>query len=202
MHSCCRWMPRVQLLSIYTNLMPPVATENIKKHQNMEPDRSSTKQTYSATLAIYSVIRSQQWLKPGTIFSTNANNVQNVFYNQNTCTKHTTPQNGKHVRGWESAWSERRMETCKALGSVLTNSILCCCSCFHGAPAPSLLLVPSRSVCLSPHTHKRSFTHTQVFEMGFSHVSKSASNRCSERESIILHQILHLTIIPGILPAS
>lgn len=95
--------------------------------------------------------------------------------------------------------NQREMgEDVQSLGSLLTNSILCCCSCFHGAPTPSLLLVPSRSVCLSPHAHKRTFTHTQVSEMGFSRVSKSTSNRCSERESLILQHTLHLTTIPRI----
>lgn len=100
--------------------------------------------------------------------------MQNVFYIQNTYRKQLL----KMVKLTEDGISFVR-ETdgdVQSSGSVLTNSILCCCSCFHGAPSPSLPLLPSLTACLSPHAHKRTFTRTQVSEMEFSHVSKSASN--------------------------
>lgn len=50
-------------------------------------------------------------------------------------------------------------------GSVLTNSILCCCSCFHGAPSTSLPLLPLLAACLSLHAQKHTFTRTQVSEI-------------------------------------
>lgn len=87
----------------------------------------------------------------------------------------------------------------QSLGSVLTNSILCCCSCFHGAPFPSLLLLPLLTACLSPHTHtqKHTFTHTQVSEIGFSYVSKSAAT-AARRESLILQPTLPITTVSRI----
>ena len=87
----------------------------------------------------------------------------------------------------------------QSLGSVLTNSILFCCSGFHGVASPSLQLLPSLAP-VSLHTHKRTFTRTQVSEMGFSHVSKSAGNCCPERESLILQLTLPITTVSGIKP--
>lgn len=42
---------------------------------------------YRTRQVVHPVTVSQQWHKPEAIFSTNANNMQNVFYIQNTCRK-------------------------------------------------------------------------------------------------------------------
>lgn len=93
-----------------------------------------------------------------------------VFYIQSTCRQYTTTLNVRNVRGGKSAVSERWMEKVQSSGSVLTNSILCCCSCFHGALSPSLLLSPSLSLplhCLSlslTRTRTHAHAHTSVWK--------------------------------------
>lgn len=113
---------------------------------------------YNNSSRILYVNSSQQQSKSEAIYSTNANNnMEILFYIQSVCSQYTTTLNVKNVWGGKSAVSERWMEKVQSLGSVLTNSILCCCSCFHGALSPSLLFSLSLS---HSHTH----AHTSVWK--------------------------------------
>ena len=104
---------------------------------------------------------------------TNANNMEIWFYIQSVCSRYMTTLNVKKCasRG-KSAVSERQMEKVQSLGSVLTNSILCFCSCFHGALSVFLCLsVPSlslsRSLSLSlplSHAHASVWKRIQLCE--------------------------------------
>lgn len=100
-----------------------------------------------------------------TAFLTNANNISAEDIQYNIYSKHLRP-----MRDCSKCWKCERME----IGGVremdgsgtrlgwraLTNSILCCCSCFHGALSPSFSASPPpfpHSLYSLSHTH----THTE-----------------------------------------
>lgn len=123
-----------------------------------------------------------------------------VFNIQSTCRQYTTTLNVRNVRGGKSAVSERWMEKVQSSGSVLTNSILCCCSCFHGALSPSLLLSHSLSLplhCLSLSlTRTHAHAHTSVWKR--IQLCESICNQPQLRERgplILSRQTFHLSSI-------